>query len=165
MSPWLPLRCLWPSLLGTRMGVATSNEVRSRFRPKCLENSECWNKLKGEWWHIEALKSCSRTGTPDVATAQQGRSTSIDPVTTVCSAPFPPTAWKKGKKKKKTHMDIIWLNSYMLSIKRLLQLPSFQSITREINVFNECLQSYKYYRKKGIINSTVLSVFWFFTLP
>jgi len=41
---------------------------------------------------MDTLKSCSRTGTPDVATAQQGRSTSIDPLATVCSAPFPPTA-------------------------------------------------------------------------
>lgn len=94
-SPWLPLRCLWPSLLGMRMGVATSKEPTSEVRPKLLEKSPCWNKLKGEWWHIEALKSCSRTGTPDVATAQQGRSTSMEPLITVCSAPFPPTTYRE----------------------------------------------------------------------
>lgn len=96
-SPWLPLRCLWPSLLGMRMGVATSNEPTSEVRPKLLEKSPWLNKLKGEWWHIEALKSCSRTGTPEVATAQQGRSTSIEPLITVCSAPFPPTTYREGK--------------------------------------------------------------------
>jgi hypothetical protein len=42
------------------------------------------------------LKSCSRTGTPEVATAQHGCNTSIDPLMTVCSAPFPPTAWGDG---------------------------------------------------------------------
>lgn len=44
---------------------------------------------------MEALKSCSLTGTPDVATAQQGLKTSIDPLITVCSAPFPPTTYKE----------------------------------------------------------------------
>lgn len=42
---------------------------------------------------MEALKSCSRTGTPDVAIAQQGRSTSMKPLTTVCSAPLAPTTY------------------------------------------------------------------------
>lgn len=93
-SPWLPLRCRWPSFFGMRIGVTTSSDVTSIFRPKPLENSPCWNKLKGAWWHIEALKSCSRTGTPDVATAQQGRSTSMDPLTTVRSAPLPPTTYQ-----------------------------------------------------------------------
>lgn len=93
-SPWLPFRCLWPSLLWISIGVATSRELASPVWPKLLANSPCWNKLKGAWWHIEALKSCSLTGTPDVATAQQGLNTSIEPLTTDCSAPFPPTTYK-----------------------------------------------------------------------
>lgn len=97
-SPKLPLRCLWPSsCLGTRMGVATSKDAVSVVRPKFLEKSPCWNRLKCEWRQIETLKSCSLMGTPDVATAQQGLRTSIDPLTTVCSAPFPPTAWHYTK--------------------------------------------------------------------
>lgn len=108
-SPWLPLRCRWPSSFGMRIGVATSNELTSICWPKPLENSACWNKLKGEWWHIEALKSCSRTGTPDVATAQQGRNTSMDPLTTVRSAPFPPTTyqwWRKYYKENNTKCQL-----------------------------------------------------------
>lgn len=41
MSPWLPLRCLWPSFFGMRMGVATSREPKSGVRLKLLENSPC----------------------------------------------------------------------------------------------------------------------------
>lgn len=100
-SPWLPLRCRWPSFLGMRIGVATSSELASKVWPNPLENSPAWNKLKGEWRQIEALKSCSRTGTPEVATAQQGRSTSIDPLTTVCSAPLAPTTCKRAKLENK----------------------------------------------------------------
>lgn len=108
-SPWLRFRCLCPSSLWIKIGLATSSKPASVFLPKLLANSPWWKRLKWAWWQIETLNSCSRTGTPDVPTAQHGFNTSIEPLTTACSAPFPPTTYIT-RSINECKIMFLWLN-------------------------------------------------------
>lgn len=91
ISPRFPLRC-WIGC-GKRTGATTS--IKSPVfacLPKSPVKSWCGNMSKGECRHIVPLNSCSTTGTPDVAIAQQGFNASIIPVGTTRCDPWPPAA-------------------------------------------------------------------------